>query len=159
DGTVVTLTATANPGSTFTAWGGACSGTGTCTVTLDQARSVTATFTQNAFGSCGEPHFRPHADFAAGFGPAAVAVGDFNGDGRPDLAVANDLQDSVSVLLGAGDGTFAPRAMLDVGTAPVAIAVGDFNGDGNADLVTPNAGDDTVSLLLGAGDGSFAAHA
>jgi hypothetical protein len=55
-------------------------------------------------------------------------VGDFNGDGVPDLAVANSLSHNVSVLLGNGDGTFRAAQNYGAGTAPVFVAVGDFNG-------------------------------
>ena len=50
--------------------------------------------------------FQTHVDYGAGTGPYSVAVGDFNGDGKPDLATANAYDNTVSVLLGNGDGTF-----------------------------------------------------
>jgi uncharacterized protein (UPF0548 family) len=83
-------------------------------------------------------------------------VGDFNGDGRLDLVAANALSNSVSVLLGQGDGTFANAQNFTVGDLPVAVAVGDFNGDGHLDLATTNLGANSVSVLLGQGDGTFA---
>jgi hypothetical protein len=88
-------------------------------------------------------------------------VGDFNGDGVQDLAVANDNPQSASVLLGNGDGTFQVARNFAAGTYPRSIAVGDFNGDGVQDLAVANLGtywlflDGTVSVLLGNGDGSF----
>src|SRR5271167_4886963 len=76
------------------------------------------------------------ADFVTGTGPAVVAVGDFNGDGRMDVVTGNsDTANTVSVLLGKGDGTFAPHVDYAVGAAPSGIAVGDFNGDGKLDIV------------------------
>src|ERR1022692_2476663 len=63
----------------------------------------------------------------------SVAVGDFNGDGKLDLAVANGV--GVSVLLGNGDGAFQPAVTYAAGTYTESIAVGDFNGDGKLDLV------------------------
>jgi hypothetical protein len=86
---------------------------------------------------------------------SGVAVADFNGDGVPDLAVANAGTASVSVLLNQGDGTLRPPANFTVGGNPTAVTVGDFNGDGIPDLATPNATGNTVSVLLGVGDGTF----
>ena len=65
--------------------------------------------------------------------PVSVAVGDFNGDGKPDLAVANASSGNVGVLLGSGSGTFASAVNYAAGILPVSVAVGDFNGDGKPD--------------------------
>ncbi len=96
-------------------------------------------------------------NYDAGSGPDSVAVGDFNGDGKPDLAVANYGDGTVSVLLGNGDGTFQAAVSYGAGSGPASVAVGDFNGDGKADLVVANSTDGTVSVLLGNGDGTFQA--
>jgi hypothetical protein len=86
-----------------------------------------------------------------------VAVGDFNGDGIQDLAVANWGSNTVSVLLGNGDGTFQAARNFAAGSHPSSVAVGDFNGDGIQDLAVAESGG--VSVLLGNGDGTFeAAH-
>jgi uncharacterized repeat protein (TIGR01451 family) len=86
----------------------------------------------------------------------AVAVGDFNADGNPDLVVTNiQGAPTVSVLLGNGDGTFQPQQSYAVGNNPAAVAVADINGDGNADIVVVNHDDGSVSVLLGNGDGTF----
>jgi len=90
-----------------------------------------------------------------GTNPQALAVGDFNGDGIADLAVANFGSNNVSILLGHGDGTFTPGPVITVGTNPIFVAVGDFNGDGIADLAVPNFGSHTVTILLGNGNGTF----
>src|SRR5438309_1429738 len=103
----------------------------------------------------GDGTFQTAVSYAAGAAPHSVAVGDFNGDGRVDLAVANAGGGNVSVLLGRGDGTFQPAANYDVGASPYSVAVGDFNGDGMADLAVANTGAGTISVLLGRGDGTF----
>jgi hypothetical protein len=88
----------------------------------------------------------------------AVTVGDFNRDGRQDLAVANSSLANVAVLIGNGAGGFAtaPGSPVRVGSDPASIAVGDFNGDGNQDIATANQGSDNVTILLGNGTGAFA---
>ena len=101
------------------------------------------------------PSFFAAPTFAVGASPIAQAVGDFNGDGRADLAVVNQGANSVSVLIGNGDGTFAAKTDFAVGLTPIAVAVGDFDGDGKLDIATANFVSKTVSLLLGNGDGSF----
>ena len=82
-------------------------------------------------------------------------TGDFNGDGRLDLAVANVGSNDVSVLLGNGNGTFRPQVTYAVGSDPIALVTGDFNGDGRTDLAVANFGSNDVSVLLGNGDGTF----
>jgi hypothetical protein len=99
--------------------------------------------------------FKTHSDFTVGTGPQSVAVGDFNGDGTKDLAVANSGSNSVSVLIGTGTGSFGAKTDFGVGTNPQSVAVGDFNGDGIKDLATANSGTNTVSVLIGTGTGSF----
>src|SRR4029077_1762672 len=87
----------------------------------------------------------------------SVAVGDFNGDGKLDLVVVNNLSASVSVLLGKGDGTFQAAVNYGVGLGIISVAVGDFNGDGKLDLVVGGvvATNSNISVLLGNGDGTF----
>src|SRR5207253_1600962 len=74
--------------------------------------------------------FGTATNFTAGAFPESVAVGDFNGDGKPDLAVANESGNTVSIFLGTGPGTFGPATTLAVGINPAFVAIGDFNGDG-----------------------------
>jgi uncharacterized repeat protein (TIGR01451 family) len=115
----------------------------------------------------GSPSSFAKSDFAAarsypvGTSPAGIAVGDFNGDGKADIAVANTGSSNVSILLGNGDGTFQPAVNFSAGNSPSAIAVGDFNGDGKLDLAAFQPGANgvagSVSVLLGNGDGTFQA--
>jgi hypothetical protein len=77
-----------------------------------------------------------------------VGVGDFNGDGALDLAVANANSFNVSVLLGNGDGSFQAERSFGAGYFPFSVAVGDFNGDGALDLVLANMFSDDVSVLI-----------
>jgi len=90
-----------------------------------------------------------------------VAISDLNGDGNPDLAIANGSSSNISILLGDGTGSFAAAQNFPVGTSPASVAISDLNGDGNPDLAIANGGSFTnpgaVSILLGDGTGSFAA--
>jgi len=94
----------------------------------------------------------------------SVVAGDFNGDGIPDLAMANNdslgpapSYGTITVLLGIGDGTFAAAPSPHTGVGPISLAVGDFNQDGNQDLAVVNGW--TLTILLGNGDGTFKAAA
>ena len=103
----------------------------------------------------GDGTFGEHTDFGTGNGPSALAVGDFNGDGKLDLAVVNSDDDNVSILLGVGDGSFLPRIIVATGRTPASAVAYDFNADGNLDLAVTNSADGNVSILLGHGDGTF----
>ena len=96
-------------------------------------------------------------DYGVGASPQSVVTADFNNDGRMDVATSNSGSNSVSVLLGNGNGTFQPARNSSAGTWPLSLAVGDFNNDGILDLVTRNYNGSTQSLnvLLGNGNGTF----
>ena len=122
-------------------------------------------------GASGNPHYVLNATFGqalppfqaapAGNHPQGVAVGYFSNDGNLDIVTANSFNDTVSVLLGNGNGTFQPAvnySVLDAafkGIDPVAVTVAQLVPGGNFDIITANAGDNTVSVLLGNGDGTF----
>lgn len=84
----------------------------------------------------------------AGGAPTSIAVGDYNVDGRLDLAVTDQTDNAVSVLLNLGGGLFGPNFELPVGTAPVSIVSADFNGDGRPDAATANSGSNNISVIL-----------
>src|SRR5205823_3909599 len=102
--------------------------------------------------------FSGPTNFSAGTNPDSVAVGDFNGDSDPDLAVANSGTNDVSVLLGGAGASFAaaPASPLAAGDTPSSVAVGDFNGDSDADLAVAIFKSNDVSILLGGAGASFA---
>jgi hypothetical protein len=114
----------------------------------------------------GGGRFRAKSDYRTGRDPREVAIGDLNGDGRPDLATANararavirpgQARGAVTVLTNAGNGRFPTRReYLTRGHFPISLAIGDLNGDGMPDLATGNAGMNSVGALLGGGQGSF----
>jgi len=112
----------------------------------------------------GDGTFQTHVDYPAitsGAGAldvADLAVGDFNGDGKLDLAVTNPSTDQVSILFGNGDGTFQAPISYSTGAPgshPIAVAVADFNNDGKLDLAVTNLNVETVAILLGNGTGTF----
>jgi hypothetical protein len=111
----------------------------------------------------GDGTFQPPTTYPVGVLPGAIVAGDFNGDGRTDLAVADSgnkffkAPGGVSVLLGNGDGTFRNQGLYvyQVGASPGSMAAGDFNGDGRTDLAIADSHSNTISVLLSDGDGTF----
>jgi hypothetical protein len=103
----------------------------------------------------GDGTFSQAASLLPGTNPVFIAVGDFNGDGKTDLAVANNGSNTLTILLGNGDGTFSAAASPATGTNPTSLVVADFNTDGKPDLAVTNSGSNTVTVLLGNGDGTF----
>src|SRR5439155_606696 len=97
----------------------------------------------------GTGSFGAATNFAVGTTPESVAVGDFNGDGKQDVATANTNSNNISILLGTATGSFGAATNFAVGTNPVSVVVGDFNGDGKQDLAVANGASNNVSILLG----------
>jgi len=81
-------------------------------------------------------------------GPAAITTGDFNDDGVRDLAITDQLDNTVSILLGNGNGTFQAPLEFSTGTLAFGVAAGDFNGDGRLDIAVGNYASGTASVLL-----------
>jgi hypothetical protein len=125
--------------------------------TITTTDTVTASITGKAVIAVTQANFVSSQTQPVGGAAVSVAVGDFRGNGLEDLVTANGAANSISVLLGNGNGTFTPAVNLAVGTNPDSVAVADVNGDGKQDIIVANNGSGTVSLLLGNGNGTFQA--
>jgi pimeloyl-ACP methyl ester carboxylesterase len=99
--------------------------------------------------------FTPATNYPVGSSPFGLAPGDFNGDNKPDLVVADQADNTISILLNNGNGTFGPANILLAGSSPQFILTGDFDNDGHADIVVANTNSNTVGLFRGNGDGTF----
>ena len=117
-------------------------------------------FLQNSF-----PNFAlSFIDPSVLWGPADIAVGDFNGNGKPDVAVAKRLNSAfraapgeIAIFLGNGAGGFTRQPDIHSGgSGPQSIVAGDFNGDGKFDLAVLHFNSTDISILLGEGNGNFA---
>ncbi|KAA9338731.1 T9SS type A sorting domain-containing protein [Hymenobacter busanensis] len=111
-------------------------------------------------GAPAQAQFAPFASYATANGPSYPALGDLNGDGRPDIVTAGISAASLSVLLGQAGGTFAASTTYATANngAPFGTALGDLNGDGRLDAVVVNTSNTVgVSVLLGQAGGTFGA--
>ncbi len=102
-----------------------------------------AVLLNNGSGHFGAPQF-----YRSGAYPMTVAIGDFNGDGKPDLSVGNSDSHDVSILLGYGDGNFAAPVTLPDFARPTAVALADLNNDGKLDIVVASTDSYSLTVLL-----------
>jgi hypothetical protein len=111
----------------------------------------------------GNGTFQSALSAAVGTGQFGIAVADFNHDGNADLAVANYIAvnggNTLSVLMGNGNGTFGPPVSYALGAQGLQVKVADFNGDGQPDLAVTSGLGSSVKVLMGNGNGSFQAAA
>jgi hypothetical protein len=128
--------------------------------TLNDPQSSLALLTGTGTGTFNPPIYFPNT---SGFDSPAIAATDLNSDGKLDLVVMHNIgcytapctaADSITILLGNGDGTFQTPSEVDVGTGPFAMAVLDLNGDGIKDVAI-GGGNTELSILLGVGNGTF----
>lgn len=123
----------------------------TATVSIllgDGAGGIASTST---FASLGAP-------YPNGGGANQAGLGDFNEDGKEDLALAVLAANGVEVRLGNGDGTFGSPTLYPMGSLTMSIAVQDLNGDGHLDVATANMNSGDISVRLGDGVGGFGAE-
>src|ERR1041384_755926 len=97
--------------------------------------------------------FAKVVNIKAGAAPRSVALGDFNRDGKPDVAVANSNSKTVTVL--RGNGTFTQTASIPFSTPPMFVVAADFDNDGKLDLVVANSADSNIYFVHGDGAGNF----
>jgi hypothetical protein len=109
----------------------------------------------NVLPGRGDGTFGPSTHALTEHSPTTAAIGDFNEDGRMDVATANFIPGSASVLLRNANGTFGVDSRISVGQTPTGIALQDLNGDGYPDIETANRGSASVSVLLNSGRGAF----
>ncbi|MFM8834887.1 MAG: FG-GAP-like repeat-containing protein, partial [Cytophagales bacterium] len=101
-------------------------------------------------GSSGTVSYATGVDFATGTNPNSVAIGDLDGDGKPDLAVANEISRTLSVFHNTGSSgtvSFAAKVDFTTGADPRSVAIGDLDGDGKPDLAVANLSSNTVSVI------------
>jgi hypothetical protein len=122
-------------------------------VTTNYAANNVSVLLNTTVAGAATPSFATQKTFATGTTPVAITTADINGDGKPDLLVANQGAATVSVLLnttaaGATTPSFAAQQTFATGSLPYSVAAADLNGDGEPDLIVANYSSNTVSVLL-----------
>jgi len=162
-GGVSVLRNTSSSGSiTFATHSDIATGTGSCSVAIGDLdgdskpdlvianyNEYTVSVLRNT-GSSGSISFADQVDFATGIHPHVVRIGDIDGDGKLDLAVANESSNTVSVLRNMstiGSISFDTKSDFTTGYLPYSVTIGDIDGDGKPDLVSTNSGAGTMSIL------------
>lgn len=124
-------------------------------ITVNMPNGIDQPGTVSVLLGNGDGTFQGHVDYSVGDYPTGIVPGDFNDDGKTDLAITNNFDATVSILYGNGDGTFQQQTLVAVGSDPSSIAAGDFNGDGTTDLIAPCVGSNVVTVLLNNGGGTY----
>src|SRR5262249_46353098 len=106
----------------------------------------------------GDGTFAKHVDYSESANPRSMVTADLNGDGKLDLAIANEGSSNIGIMLGNGDGSFQNPQYYDVTGGPTWVDAADMNADGKLDILVANYNSGmgrTATLLLGNGDGTF----
>ncbi|CAF4303580.1 unnamed protein product, partial [Rotaria magnacalcarata] len=101
--------------------------------------------------------FAAQTTYSTGSTPRSVNAVDVNGDGKPDIIVANYGSNNVGVLLNTGSGTFSAQTIYSTGILPDSVVAADVDGDGKPDIIVANYGSNNVGVLLNTGNGTFSA--
>ena len=128
-------------------------------LTAYSAKPFIVTYTGGAIGAS---TYATKTDFTTGTNPNLVAIGDIDGDGKPDLAVANYGSATVSVYRNtssSGTLSFATKVDFTTGTSPNSVAIGDVDGDGKPDLAVANTSSNTISVFRNTGSSGIVSFA